>query len=94
MIEPTPDSANMPSGLNAEKHETHNDVHLRDGQELGAGHGGVFGSHGVVLPQTAGYGGALSQLLSFGVPVACVFVAVAFMLWKRLGAPMPSTSSV
>ena len=86
-----PDSANMPSGLNA---EIHTDVHSRHGQELGAAHNGVFGSHGDVLPQTAGYGGVLSQLLSFGVPVACVFVAVAFVLWKRLGASRPLTSGM
>ena len=92
VVEPTlPDSVNMPSGLNAEKH---NDVHLRNQQELAAGHDGVFGNHGAVLPQTAGYGGVLSQLLSFGVPVACVFAAVAFVLWKRIGPSRPLTSSV
>ena len=100
VIESTlPDSTDMLSGLNHEKHHEQADVrdgqeHLGDGLELGAAHDGVYGSHGAILPQTAGYGGVLSQLLSFGVPVACVFLAVAAVLWKRLGPPMPLTSGV
>ena len=87
------DSGDTPSGLNAERHGIHDDVHSKHRQDLGAAHDGVFGSRSDVLPQAAGYGGVLSQLLSFGVPVACVFVAVAFVLWKRLGASRPLTSS-
>lgn len=89
-----PVSDDMASGLHAEKHGIHDDVHLRDEQEAAAARNGIFGKHSEVLPQSAGYGGVLSQLLSFGVPVACVFAAVAFVLWKRLGPLRPSTSSV
>ena len=85
-----PDSAD----LSTENHEKHSGAHLRDGQEPGAAHDGIFGHHNAVLPQTADYGGSLSQLLSFGAPVACVFAAVAFVLWKRLGDSRPLTSSV
>lgn len=89
-----PVSDGMASGLSAEEHVTHGDVHLRDQQQVADPHDNIFGRQSSVLPQTAGYGGVLSQLLSFGVPVACVFAAVAFVLWKRMGPLRPSTSSV
>lgn len=87
-----PVSDDMASGLSAEKHGIHHDVHLGDAKELAAAHDDIFGRHTSVLPQTAGYGGVLSQLLSF-VPVACVFAAVA-LLWKRMRPSRPSTFSV
>lgn len=83
-----------PAHLDATTHDKHFSVHLKDGQEQGSAHDGVFGSQNAVLPQSAGYGGVLAQLFSFGLPVACVFAAVAFVLWKRLGDSRSSTSHV
>lgn len=77
------------ANVDAETHDKHFSMHSKDGQEQRSAHDGVFGSQNTVLPQSAGYGGALFQLFSFGLPVACIFAAVAFVLWKRLGGSRP-----
>ena len=61
-------------------------------KSLYAAHDGVFGHHNTAQLQAISYGGALSQLFSFGIPAALVFAAAAFLLWRRLGEPRSSAS--
>ena len=61
-------------------------------KSLYAAHDGVFGHHNAAQSQDVSYGGALTQLFSFGMPVALFFAAAAFILWRRLGEARPSVS--
>ena len=62
--------------------------------EESAAHEGVFGHHNAAQLQEVTYGGALTQLVSFGLPCAFVLAAAAFVLWRRLGASRSSTARV
>ncbi|KAA6418001.1 MAG: peptidylglycine alpha-amidating monooxygenase [Trebouxia sp. A1-2] len=54
--------------------------------------GGIVGHHAAAQPQSAGFGTAVSQLSSFGMPFAGLFAVAAVVLWKRLGDLQPLTA--
>ena len=54
--------------------------------------GGIVGHHAAAQPQSAGFGTAVSQLSSFGMPFAGLFAVAAIVLWKRLGDLQPLTA--
>jgi hypothetical protein len=54
--------------------------------------GGIVGHHAAAQPQSAGFGTAVSQLSSFGMPFAGLFAIAAVVLWKRLGDLQPLTA--
>lgn len=54
--------------------------------------GGITGHHAAAQPQSAGFGTAVSQLSSFGMPFAGLFAVAAVVLWKRLGDLQPLTA--
>ncbi len=54
--------------------------------------GGIVGYHAATQPQSAGFGTAVSQLSSFGMPFAGLFAVAAVVLWKRLGDLQPLTA--
>lgn len=54
--------------------------------------GGIVGHHAAAQPQSTGFGTAVSQLSSFGMPFAGLFAVAAVVLWKRLGDLQPLTA--